>query len=150
METVSKKRIWTGRVMSGVAVLFLAMDGLMKVAGAVPLKEGDELLLGFHPSALPMIGALLLACTALYVAPRISVLGAILLTGYLGGAVACHVRVGNPLFTHTLFPTYVAVLVWGGLLLRNPGFSLLLPARKREEAATRAPAAQAFVAHARQ
>lgn len=147
METTSKARIWGGRAMSGIAVLFLVMDGLMKVMHAIPFEPGDELLLGFDPSAMPMIGALLLACTAIYVAPRVSLLGAILLTGYLGGAVASHVRVDNPLFTHTLFPTYAAALIWGGLLLRHPGLSLLLPAREKRAAA--APDAPPTLAHAR-
>jgi hypothetical protein len=68
---------------------------------------------------MPVIGTLLLACVILYAIPRTSVFGALLLTGYLGGAVATHVRVGNPLFSHILFPTYVAAMVWGGLYLRN-------------------------------
>lgn len=134
METISKARLWTGRVMSGLAVAFLLMDGGMKAFGLLPLKEGDELLLGYHPSSIGTIGWILLACTAIYLVPRLSLLGAILLTGYLGGAIASHVRVGNPLFSHTLFPTYVAAFVWGGLLLRRPELRLLLPSRRGVEA----------------
>lgn len=77
------------------------------------------LQLGYPASVLPGLGILLLACTLLYAIPRTSVVGAVLLTGYLGGAAATQVRVGNPLFTHVLFPTYFAALVWGGLFLRD-------------------------------
>lgn len=68
---------------------------------------------------MPLVGAILLVCTILYAVPRTSILGAVLLTGYLGGAIASHVRVGNPLFTHSLFPVYVAIFVWLGLYLRD-------------------------------
>lgn len=148
MDTISNARRWTGRVLSGLAVAFLLVDGGMKVAGALPLEAGDELLLGFDPSAMPTIGALLLACTAIHLVPRLSLIGAILLTGYLGGAIACHVRVDNPLFSHTLFPTYVAAFVWGGLLLRRPGISLLLPAATQAGSASAVPAEQRLVASA--
>ena len=73
------------------------------------------------------IGVVLLTCVLVYLIPRTAPIGALLLTAYLGGAVATHVRVGNPLFTHVLFPTYVAALIWGGLLLRNPALRVLLP-----------------------
>jgi hypothetical protein len=76
------------------------------------------------------LGVTLLACVVAYILPRTSVLGALLLTGYLGGAVATHVRVGNPLFSHVLFPTYVAALLWGGLLLRDARLRALLPLRR--------------------
>jgi hypothetical protein len=82
------------------------------------LVEGTKQL-GYQPQAMPVIGTILLLCVVLYAIPRTSVIGALLLTGYLGGAVATHVRVGNPLFSHILFPIYVAVMVWGGLYLRN-------------------------------
>mgnify|MGYP001158988853 CR=1 FL=1 len=129
METISNARRWTGRILSGLSILFLLVDGGTKVVGAVPLEEGDELLLGYPLAAMPVIGAILLACVVIHLVPRLSLLGAVLLTGYLGGAVASHVRVENPLLTHTLFPIYVAALVWGGLLLRRPELRLLLPAR---------------------
>lgn len=118
MQAVSKSQLWTGRVLSGIAVLFLLMDGVSKLAKPAPVVEGT-LQLGYPESAILTIGVLVLVGTALYVIPKTSVLGAIYLTGFLGGAVATHVRVGNPLFTHVLFPTYVAALLWGGLLLRN-------------------------------
>ena len=78
------------------------------------------------------LGIVLLACTVLYLIPRTAVLGAILLTGYLGGAVATHVRIGHPLFSHTLFPVYLAVLLWGGLCLRDPRLRTLIPLRKKD------------------
>jgi DoxX-like family len=85
--------------------------------------------LGYPVSLAPAIGILELACVVIYVIPRTAVLGAILLTGFLGGAVAIHVRVGDPLFTHTLFPIYVGVLVWGGLFLREARLRALIPLR---------------------
>jgi len=83
--------------------------------------------LGYPESEIIGIGVLLLVCTALYLTPRTSILGAILLTGYLGGAVATHVRVGNPLFSHALFPTYIAALLWVGLYLREVRLRALVP-----------------------
>jgi hypothetical protein len=82
--------------------------------------------LGYPESSIIGLGIVLLACVVLYVIPKTSLLGAILLTGYLGGAVATHVRVGSPLFTHTLFPVYLGVLVWGGLFLRDPRIRMLI------------------------
>ncbi len=108
---------WTGPVLTVLAVLFLLFDAVAKVLRAQPAIEGT-IQLGYPESTVTTIGLVLLACTVLYVIPRTSVLGAILLTGYLGGAVATHVRVLNPLFSHTLFPVYVGVLIWLGLALR--------------------------------
>ncbi len=106
--SVSKKTLWVGRVFSGLAVLFLLFDGVMKF---LMDKFSPEVLeasaaLQWPIEKMPLVGAILLICTFLYVVPRIAVLGTILLTGYLGGAIAIHVhvRVGNPLLTHTLFP----------------------------------------------
>ena len=86
--------------------------------------------LGYAPNAAPVIGILELLCLAIYLVPSTAVLGAVLLTGYLGGAIASHVRVGNPLFSHELFPTYIAALLWGGLYLREARLRALLPFRK--------------------
>jgi len=119
METSSKGRLWAGRILSGIAVLFLTVDGMMKVLRLAPALQGT-VELGYPESAVVPIGVLVLIGVVLYAIPRTSVLGAIWLTGFLGGAVATHVRVGNPLFTHTIFPTYVAAVVWGGLALRKP------------------------------
>lgn len=116
--TGSRKALWTGRLMSGLAILFLAFDSVGKVLQLPPFVQGSTEM-GFAAGAVLWLGLIQVACVALYVLPRTSVLGAILLTGWFGGAIATHVRLGNPLFSHTLFPIYVAVLVWGGLCLRN-------------------------------
>lgn len=117
--TVSRARLWTGRVLSTLAVLFLAMDGVMKLIKPDVVVQGT-VVLGFPESTITGTGIALLACVLIYVIPRTTLLGAILLTGYLGGAVATHVRVGNPWMSHILFPGYVALLIWGGLCLRQP------------------------------
>jgi DoxX-like family len=114
----SSKACWVGRVLSGLAVLFLAFDAAMKVLQLPPaLKATTEL--GYPPSAVLGIGLVQVACLVVYLVPRTAVLGAVLWTGYLGGAVASQVRVGNPLFSHVLFPIYVAALLWAGLWLRD-------------------------------
>lgn len=120
-QPISKKALWTGRILSGLAVAFLIFDGVIKFYMDKLPPEALEAgaALQWPIELMPMVGTLLLICVALYVIPRTSVLGAILLTGYLGGAVASHVRVSNPLFTHTLFPIYVAVFIWLGLYLRD-------------------------------
>jgi|SRR5688572_1785150 len=114
----SKGWLWTGRVASGLVVAFLLVDALVKVLTLGPAMEGT-LELGYPVSVVFPLGVILLLCVATYVVPRTSVLGALLLPGYLGGAVATHLRVGNPMLGYTLFPVYVGVLVWGGLYLRN-------------------------------
>ena len=111
-------QVWIGRVLSGVAVLFLAMDAAMKVLQLPVAVEGTKKL-GYPAGVVLPLGIIQLVCLAAYLIPRTRVLGAILWTGYLGGAVATHVRVGDPLFTHILFPVYVAALLWGGLCLRD-------------------------------
>jgi hypothetical protein len=117
---------WTGFAMSAVVVLFLCVDSGMKLAAAQPVLEAGQQI-GFPGTAMARkLGAVLLICTLLYAWPRTSVLGAILLTGFLGGAVATHVRLGNPLLSHVLFGVYVGVLTWGGLLLREPRLRALL------------------------
>jgi hypothetical protein len=124
----SKARLWVGRIITGVVVLFLLFDSITKV-----VKERHVLQaaaeLGYSAESMVGIGTLLLACTALYLIPRTSVLGAVLLTGYLGGAVATQVRVGNPLFESTL-PIMFGVLVWAGLYLREARLGTLVPLRK--------------------
>ena len=113
-----KARLWTARAITGFAVAFLLMDAVMKVLQLAPAVQGT-IELGFPASAVLGIGLLELACLALYTTPRTSIIGAILLTGYLGGAIASQVRVAAPVFSHILFPTYVAALLWGGLYLRD-------------------------------
>ena len=123
----SATKLWVGRVTSGIAAAFLLFDAAGKIAGIAPAVEGSAQL-GYPPEVLLPLGIVLLACVALYLLPRTAVVGAVLLTGFLGGAVATHVRVLNPLFSHTLFPLYVAALIWGGLYLRdNRVRGLLLP-----------------------
>jgi hypothetical protein len=109
---------WAGRVMSGIIVLLLALDTAVKLAGAKQAVAGTTQL-GFPAHHVLTIGLIELVCLVLYVIPRTAPLGAALLTGYLGGAVATHLRLEDPLFTHILSPVYVAVLLWGGLYLRD-------------------------------
>jgi hypothetical protein len=112
--------------MSAIVVLFLLMDAGAKLAAVRQVLDAGEQI-GFPGVSMARtLGAILLVCTALYVFPRTSVLGAILLTAYLGGAVATHVRLSSPLFTHVLFGVYVGVLMWGGLVLRQPALRKLL------------------------
>ena len=119
----------TGLVLTGLAVLFLAFDAAIKLFPNEAALTGTTDL-GYQPHHLPIIGGIALVCLVLYVIPRTAPLGAILWTGYFGGAIATHLRVDNPLFTHTLFPIYVAALIWGGLYLRDPRVrALLRPAR---------------------
>lgn len=132
MNTViSKKSLWAGRILSGLAILFLLFDATMKFFMDKLPPEALEAgaALQWPIELMPTVGTILLICTILYIIPRTSVLGAVLLTGYLGGAVASHVRVSNPLFTHTLFPIYIAVFVWLGLYLRDNRVKLFLCAK---------------------
>jgi DoxX-like protein len=125
---ISKKSLWTGRVASGLVILFLLFDSVGKLLKPAPVVEGT-IELGYPESVIVGLGIVLLISTLLYAIPLTSVLGAILLTGYLGGAVATHVRVGNPLFTHMLFPVYLGVLLWLGLYLREERLRALIPLR---------------------
>lgn len=126
--TISKKALWAGRIISWLPILFLLFDASMKLIKAVPVVEGT-VKLGYQESTIVPLGIVLLVCTVLYAIPQTSVLGAMLLTGYLGGAVATHVRVGDPLLTHVLFPVYMGILVWLGLYLREPRLRALAPLR---------------------
>lgn len=118
MESVTPA-VWAGRILSGIAIAFLLFDSVGKLLRVAPVMEGT-VKLGYPETAVFPLGVLLLVGVALYAVPKTSVLGAIYLAAYLGGAVATHFRVGSPLATHTLFPVYVALFVWGGLALRNP------------------------------
>lgn len=120
--------LWTGRVLSGLVVLFLGFDAVMKVARLPMALEGTSQL-GYPVSVVPILGVVQLVCLALYLVPRTAPLGAILWTGYLGGAIATHVRIENPLFSHVLFPIYVAAFLWGGLWLRDSRVRALLGRR---------------------
>ena len=119
MDVRSNKQMWTGRVLSALAVLFLLMDAVMKLL-RLPVVVEATARLGYPDSSIRVIGVILLACTALYAVPPTAALGAVLLTGYLGGAVATNLRVENPLFSHILFPVYLGAVLWAGLLLRRP------------------------------
>jgi hypothetical protein len=125
----SRRQLWAGRVFSSLAVLFLVFDSIGKLLQVQPVIDGT-IQLGYPRDIVFSLGVILLSCVVTYVIPRTSVLGALLLTGYLGGAIATHVRVANPLFSHVLFPTYVAALLWGGLILRDPRLRAILPIRR--------------------
>ena len=126
---VPAKRRWGGAVLSGLPVLFLLFDGAIKLVNIPAVAEASARL-GYPADTMRPLGLLLLACTLLYAARRTAVLGAVLLTGYLGGAIATHVRVGDPLASHTLFPVYIAAMLWGGLYLRDERVRALAPWRK--------------------
>ena len=116
----SRGRLWTGRVLSSLAILFLLFDAAIKLASPpIPPVVDAMARLGYPLALAPVIGVLALAGVALYAIPRTSIIGAIFLTAFLGGATASQVRIGEPLFTHVLFPSYIAALVWGGLWLRD-------------------------------
>jgi hypothetical protein len=121
----SKGRLWTARAMRGIVVLFMLFDGIGKLAQPKQVVEGT-LALGFGERRIAAIGVLGLICTILYAVPRTRFLGALLLTGYLGGAVAAQFRVDNPLWSNTLFPIYLAILTWGPLWLMEPKFRSLI------------------------
>jgi hypothetical protein len=126
---VSIGSLWAGRIMSTLSALFMLMDAVMKLAKPAMVVEAT-VQLGYPESVIFGLGLVLLVCVILYVVPRTSILGALLLTGYLGGAVASNLRVGHPLFSHILFPVYVAVLLWGGIYLREPRLRALIPVRQ--------------------
>ena len=123
---VSRKKLWAGRIISALPILFLLIDGIMKLIKPLIVMTAT-VELGYRETVIVPLGVLLLTSTILYAVPRTSVLGAILLTGYLGGAVATNVRVGTPLFSHVLFPVYLGVLIWLGLYLRDARLRALLP-----------------------
>ena len=115
-----------GAVLGGLGVLFLAFDAIVKLLQLQVAVE-TTMQLGYPSHVIPMLGMLQLVCLVLYVVPRTAVLGAVLWTGYLGGAIATHVRVESPLFSHTLFPVYIAALLWLGLWFRDQRLRALLP-----------------------
>lgn len=117
---------WLGRALSGLFIAFMIVDGGMKL---VPLQPVIETMtgLGYPVETARTLGIISLACTLLYAIPRTSVLGAVLLTAYLGGAVATNLRVGTPLFSHELFGVYMGLFAWGGLWLRTPRLRAIFP-----------------------
>jgi hypothetical protein len=128
ISTISPTKIWkrrAGYALSGLVILFMLMDAAMKLM-RLPVVLDTTVQLGWPSDSAVPLGVLLLVCTVLYGWPRTSALGAVLLTGYLGGAIATHARVGSPLFSHTLFGVYLGVLLWAGLYLRDPRLRALL------------------------
>lgn len=120
---------WAGRAMSGLVGLFLAFDGAIKLLD-LPVVRETMVQLGYPASLDRGLGVLILALTGLYLFPPTAVLGAVLLTGLFGGAVATHLRVGSPLFSHLLFGVYLGLMTWGGLWLRDPALRAILPLRR--------------------
>jgi hypothetical protein len=121
--------VWAGRVLSGLVVLFLLMDATMKLLDLQPVRDAQTQL-HWPLQHDRTIGVIVLACLVLYALPRTAVLGAILMTALLGGAIASHLRNGDPLFSHTLFGVYVGLMAWGGLWLRDERLRSLLPVRR--------------------
>jgi len=126
---VSTKRLWTGRVLSALAAIFLLFDGVIHILKITPVVEAFAQL-GYPLGTAVTLGVIEVISVVLYLIPRTSVLGAVVLTGYLGGAIATQARVGAPLFSTTLFPVYVALLLWGGLYLRDDILRSVLPLRR--------------------
>jgi DoxX-like family len=126
--TVSKGSLWAGHILSILSILFFLMDAVMKLLKPAFVVDAT-VKLGYQEDVIQGLGIALLICTILYAIPVTSVLGAILLTGYLGGAVASNLRVGSPLFSNVLFPVYFALVLWGGLYLRDKRLRALIPLR---------------------
>ena len=124
----SRTALWTGRILSGIAVLFLLVDGAIKVVPIQPVIDSLREL-GYPPteSLARFLGVLTIVCTLLYTWPRTALVGAVLLTGLMGGAVASHLRLGDPLFSHTLFGVWLGLFLWGGLWLRDARLRTLMP-----------------------
>lgn len=124
----TKPMIWTGRIMSGLVMLFLAMDCAMKLMDMEVVKT-SMMQLGWPVMLDRLIGMIEFACLVLYAVPRTAVLGAVLMTGLLGGAIASHLRLEDPLFSHVLFGVYVGLVAWGGLWLRDERLRAMVPFR---------------------
>lgn len=114
----SKAKLWIGGVLTGLPALFIFVDGVVKQLDLPNVIEASEKI-GFHRTTLPILGLIEILCVICLWFRRTAAFGAVVLTAYLGGAVATHVRLGDPLFTHTLFPVFFAIAIWGGLALRN-------------------------------
>jgi len=120
----------TGWTLSGLLIVFLIFDGAIKLIPLqIVLDTSAALGLPADPTSARILGALTLLCTLLYAIPRTSILGAILLTAYLGGAIATHFRIGSPLFSHLLFGVYLGLFAWGGLWFRDPRVRAMIPFR---------------------
>ena len=127
----SRAARWTGRILSGLVIVFLLFDGAIKlVPWPIVTETMERMGYGSSDALMRGLGAITIVCTVLYAIPPTSILGAILLTGYLGGAIASHVRIESPLFTHTLFGVYLGLMLWGGLWLRDRNLQGLIPFRR--------------------
>src|SRR6202045_3330884 len=130
-EPVSGPARWLGRILSGIVIVFMLFDGAIKlVPWPIVTETMDRMGYGSSESLARSLGAITIVCTVLYAVPPTSILGAILLTGYLGGAMASHLRIGSPLFTHILFGVYLGLMLWGGLWLRDKSLRSLIPFRR--------------------
>jgi hypothetical protein len=128
---VYKPARWTGRVLSALVIVFMLFDGAIKlVPWPVVTETMDKMGYGSSETLARSLGIITIACTVLYSIPPTSILGAILLTGYLGGAMASHVRIGSPLFTHVLFGFFLGLMLWGGLWLRDKSLRASIPFRR--------------------
>lgn len=123
--------VWTGRVLSALFVLFMVMDITLKLLN-LPVVDETMKRLGWGPGYGPMIGVIELAALALYLFPRTCILGGVLMTGVFGGAIATHIRVGDPLLSHILFGVWLSLFMWGGLWLRDAGFRAVFPIRRTQ------------------
>ena len=124
----SRRALITGRILSGIVALLLTLDAGIKLVRAKPAIEGSAQL-GFSPDQVFVIGVIAAVCLVLYLIPRTAPLGAVLWTGYFGGAIVTHFRLGQPLFTHILPPIYISALIWGSLYLRDPRVRAVLGKR---------------------
>ena len=132
-ETIpaSRPARWVGRILSGIVIVFLLVDGAIKlVPWPIVTETMEKMGYGSSDALMRGLGAVTIICTVLYAVPPTSILGAILLTGYLGGAIASHVRIDSPLFSHTLFGLYLGLMLWGGLWLRDDRLRRLIPLRR--------------------
>ena len=127
--SVSKGNLWTARIMGGLVIAFMLMDSIFKLIPNDMVTAGT-VELGYQAHHIPVMGGLGFISILLFAIPRTQILGAILLTGYFGGAIATHLRLDNPLFSHILFPVYLAVLAWGSLWLKNETLRKLIAGKK--------------------
>ena len=130
METTSKAALISGRIMSWFVILFMLFDAVIKFIKPAPVIQNTIHELGYQEHHILIHGFLGLIPTLLYAIPRTSIFGAVLLTAHLGGAIASQLRVDNPLFSHTLFPVYTGIIMWGGIWLREPRLRNILPYRQ--------------------
>ena len=130
--STGKKMLWAGRILSALVIVFLLFDGVIKVIEMDIVKQ-TMAELGYPVQVAFGLGILTLVIAVLYAIPHTAVLGAILLTGLLGGAIATHLRVGSPIYSHLLFGAYLGLMAWGGLFLRDRRLRALIPLRRERE-----------------